>query len=111
MSRYIDADLLINVERAVAEHEWNKKTRPLSWSHATESFIEDIENAPTADVEEVIHSEWLPSPDGINPIRCKRCNTPAPYVFVSTAQGDTELIRYKFNFCPYCGAKMDGGKE
>ena len=70
-----------------------------------------LDDQPTADVEELIHSEWLPSPDGISPIRCKRCNTPAPYVFVSTAQGDTELIRYKFNFCPYCGAKMDGGKE
>lgn len=99
MARYIDAEIVA------------AKMMYYGFRHNDMTVSEFIDSLPAADVEKLKHSEWLPSPDGINPIRCKRCNTPAPYVFVSNALGNTELIRYKFNYCPYCGAKMDGGEN
>lgn len=50
--------------------------------------------------------EWLPSPDGINPIICNKCNTPAPFAFLEDEFGDTGFHRYPWHYCPYCGAKM-----
>ena len=54
--------------------------------------------------------EWLPSPDGIKPIRCKNCNTPALFTFEDEF-GITGFYRYPSHFCPNCGAKMKGGTE
>ena len=73
--------------------------------------VEDIESIPAADVAEVKHSEWLPSPDGVNPIRCKECNTPAPFLCGDDDFGNEVIARYPFKYCPYCGAKMDGKDE
>ena len=55
--------------------------------------------------------EWLPSPDGINPIRCNKCNMPAPFVAGEDEFGDFGFHRYHWKFCPHCGAKMKGGAE
>ena len=112
MSRYIDADEVKKALLQLQEDDFEM----YGGVYIPEGFDGEraaatIDAIPTADVEKVRHGEWLPSPDGINPIRCNRCDAPAPYVFVSNAQGGTEMIRYKFNFCPYCGAKMDGGKN
>ena len=55
MSRYIDADALIErYERLVAD-EFNQNVAPYSWSDACASFIEDLIEEPTADVVEVRH--------------------------------------------------------
>ena len=54
-------------------------------------------------------SEWLLSPDGINPIRCKNCNTPALFIFYEDDFGDSGFCRYPSRFCPNCGDKMKGG--
>ena len=61
-----------------------------------ESVIEYAESLPSADVEEVRHGEWTFGGDGV--VVCTICKeTLDSYV----------LPR---NFCPNCGAKMDGGK-
>ena len=65
-----------------------------------------IEQAPTVDAVEVVHAkweEWWPPKHMIFTgdemlYRCSACD--AKYA-------DTEGYKY----CPYCGAKMDGGKE
>lgn len=64
---------------------------------------------PSVEVEKIKHSRWLPSPDGVNPIICKECNAPALYVYDEDNFGDRAFRRYKSKYCPYCGAKMDGG--
>ena len=53
-----------------------------------------IEQAPTVDVVEVVHGEWH-----INDKQriCSNC------LFFYTTNGSTI-----FNYCPMCGAKMDG---
>ena len=59
----------------------------------------DIENFPNADVAPVRHGRWEEASDG-DGIVCPFCRTD-----FCTIIYDTEC----FNYCPNCGAKMDGG--
>ena len=59
----------------------------------------DIESFPTADVAPVRHGRWEEASDG-DGIVCPFCRTD-----FCTIIYDTEY----FNYCPNCGAKMDGG--
>ena len=68
-------------------------------------------SVPAADVVEVKHGYWIPSPDGINPIRCSECNVPAPFAAGENEFGDFEICRYPSSYCHECGAKMDGEKK
>ena len=52
---------------------------------------------PTADVVEVKHGEWE-SFEIPHMMRCSECGV-----------GDLDIHRTKFDYCPHCGAKMDGG--
>ena len=56
-----------------------------------------IECIPTADVAPVVHGRWDDSFDGITPV-CSVC-------------GRThKCFNRTPNYCPNCGAKMDGNK-
>ena len=70
--------------------------------NAYRQIISKLETDHTADVAEVKHGEWQ---DRLRPyddeIICSVCGA----VF-NTIDNCTE----KFNHCPNCGAKMDGGK-
>ena len=95
MARYVDVEGFPKLFDA----EY-KKTRELIEQGEThldnlaEGFLEAdrvIRNLPTADVVEVKHGEWLL--DG----RCSECL-------------ENPLTTHK-NFCPNCGAKMDGWSD
>ena len=92
MSRYIDADALI----------FKLKTQDYScapdtledWTpeDMTKCEIADIEHAPTADVRENVHGEWLDHQNGRwIYAKCSICGT---------------IHDTKTNFCPNCGAEM-----
>lgn len=59
---------------------------------ATEGVIEDL---PAADVVEVVHARWEKIHDDprVNKYRCTNC----------------KAEKMLDNYCPNCGAKMDGG--
>ena len=63
-----------------------------------------IDNIPTADVEEVRHGEWIIHEDDWfgDYGECSKCGQ--SYV-------PLEGERLDWNYCPNCGAKMDGGRE
>ena len=63
-----------------------------------------IANAPTADVEPVRHGEWIPNWGGpfILGNYCSLCNHYED-ITIKHSEGS--------NYCPNCGAKMDGGKR
>jgi hypothetical protein len=63
-----------------------------------------LQEAPTADVVEVKHGEWID--DKHNQARkiCSIC-------FNSRPRENDHEFRSATNYCPNCGAKMDGGKE
>lgn len=70
-----------------------------------------IDNVPTADVQEVKHGKWvdikIPA-NYSNEVQyqsakcsvCKRYHT-TPYLY----------MYYEHNYCPNCGARMDGGNN
>lgn len=92
MSRYIDADKLIcaidGAESLDTERDYDEIAR----------FIEEAE---TADVEEVRHGEWLPT--GI----CRACSECDFYVYNTTFE-EPAFYHQGYHYCPNCGAKMDG---
>ena len=64
-----------------------------------------ILDAPAADVAPVVHGRWDDSgrytfPNGAKAVRCTICGC---------ALNESEYHLYDWNYCPICGAKMDGG--
>lgn len=72
-----------------------------------------LDEFPTADVQEVVHGEWIkttiPEWCGTDElhrsvyrdreiVKCSECGNPSP------------VYNIEFEFCPRCGAKMDGKK-
>lgn len=55
--------------------------------------IAEITNAPTIDAAEVVHGRWIRRH---NETKCSQCK----FIYYSN--------RDDFNYCPNCGAKMDG---
>ena len=66
--------------------------------------VAKIDWMPTADVAEVVHGEWILCAayyDGIlNTAKCSVCGTHQPI-------GSWDY----YDYCMYCGAKMDGGAK
>ena len=59
-----------------------------------------ITENPTEDVVEVVHGRWEPRQDVIGFVRCSVCHD--CNIYGDWADGK------KWNYCPNCGAKMDG---
>lgn len=62
---------------------------------------------PAADVSPVVHGRWDDSgrytfPGGGTAVRCTECGC---------ALTVSEYHLNNWNYCPVCGAKMDGGEE
>ena len=63
--------------------------------------ISAIENAPTADVAPVVHATWsLESDEEMPDFMFK--------LMICSACG--EKANHTYNYCPFCGARMDGDK-
>lgn len=63
-----------------------------------------IWNAPSADVAPVVHGRWDDSgrytfPSGSTAVRCTNCGC---------ALTESEYHMYNWDYCPICGARMDG---
>lgn len=67
-----------------------------------EDVICEVDAQTAADVAPVVHAEWVVCGDGDNvPWMCSHC-------------GKTTAHKYKVmygEYCPNCGAKMDGGAD
>jgi hypothetical protein len=60
--------------------------------------VEDIEAMPVIDAAPVVHGRWVKG-DGSYTIYCSNCKNDAYW--------DTDYGPQEFDYCPYCGAKMD----
>ena len=106
---YIEREELVRHCKRIIEAEHNKISAPSSWSFAYEQFIEDLEEEPAADVEEVRHGRWIETRRGQkSPEGYYYWNTPLTHVYVCSECG-----RHEDKKEPYCncGAKMDGGND
>ena len=69
---------------------------------------QQIKNLPSADVELVKHGRWI---NGNGRTRCSVCGSPIP---IRKVMRDGEVIwenHSPINYCPNCGAKMNGEKD
>ena len=68
--------------------------------HLTNYATLILREAPTIDVAPVRHGRWISVPHKLARI-CSVCNRDEPYKF---ADIDADV----YDYCPNCGAKMDG---
>ena len=70
-----------------------------SWLDTTDDFRALIQEQPTVDAVEVVHGEWIDGRPFVNSRWkvCSVCHQTAPEPHAG------------YNYCPNCGAKMDGG--
>lgn len=87
MARYIDADALL-------EKRWDVPFETNDAHYVQVVDVADIENAPTADVAEVKHGEWITLEAEIGLYSCSLCGH--------------KILRAECNYCPNCGADMRG---
>ena len=71
--------------------------------HLTNYATLILREAPTIDVAPVRHGRWISVPHKLARI-CSVCNRDEPYKF---ADIDADV----YDYCPNCGAKMDGGAD
>ena len=101
MARYIDSDKLkerLEIISVVADDLYG-----MGINRGLDRAETEIDMLPKADVVEVKHGEWFEVDDGIDigsgkHLECSIC-------------GKWKKDRIKSNYCPNCGAKMDGGKK
>lgn len=87
------------IEREAAKSEFNIHFGGVSHAVIANRILDAI---PAADVVEVKHGRWI-SDDRDVLFSCSECGTK-----ISTSWDCEDLV---WNFCPNCGAKMDGGAE
>ena len=104
--KYIDADALLNKmqERYSAlarDYNGDSETYAMGFSDA----IEFLENAPTADVEEVRHGEWIYEGHHEMMGHVFRCSICERWMFTNSPKHVVE----DYPYC-HCGAKMESVK-
>lgn len=100
MAEYIDKNATVGILEAMsrnADCECIKKR--------LEKTAKRVSAIPAADVAPVVHGRWDNSgrytfPSGDTAVRCTECGC---------ALTVSEYRLNNWNYCPVCGAKMDGG--
>ena len=87
MSKYIDCDKCYHGRVCAYRHQYH------------DMIVDCNHYKPTADVEEVKHGKWKVNV-GMNFNKERICPICGK-----------EIKGNYWNYCPHCGAKMDGGKE
>lgn len=111
MAEYIKREVAIAYIREQSE-ECQKAFEELGgesgiYADAYNDLAEDFYRIPAADVAPVVHGRWDDSgrytfPSGGTAVRCTNCGC---------ALTESEYHLNNWNYCPVCGAKMDGGEE
>ena len=95
MDEYIKRESLLQAAKQV---QGNLFDAPL--------IVNLIQNAPAEDVQEVRHGEWIEGAEhftnGFYEAECNKCGN-----YIRWNEGNSG----EWNFCPHCGAKMDGKGE
>ena len=87
MAKYIDAE---KIDFSMLKNDFDRARAKVM-----------VMATPTADVAEVRHGEWIEVDDGVligdgKHLECSECHI-------------WKKDKQKSNYCPHCGAKMDGG--
>ena len=80
----------------------------------TNAVLASIDAQPTVDAVEVVHGKWEDEYGGkyANPrYRCSVCKKRALYKFERDLLDNWKEVQAMTPNCPYCMAKLDGGKD
>lgn len=81
------------------------------WNDAIEEAMHRFVNLPTIEAEPVRHGRWLRGSAYPHHIFCSVCYaTYIPNDEIPLWKSES-YFNVPRNYCPYCGAKMDGGGE
>ena len=118
MAEYIEREAAIKFVKEQMEEVNNKtaingssvtKTYDMAIRHATKLLRYVPTAYPKADVVEVRHGEWVETqePLGWCDVDCAECSVCHESWIIDE---DSSIDDYKcmWNYCPHCGAKMDG---
>ena len=102
MAEYIERDAVHDLVRSLTKYAW---ASPGNTGHRVTVDADDVEfgvdKIPSADVAPVVHGQW----ENGNPI-CPVCGGD------KFKDLDTYIwCDWQPDFCPNCGAKMDGGAD
>ena len=95
------------ISRSKAEFELCEGNIPEPYKSFCRRVINDRNLIPAADVAPVVHGRWDNSgrytfPSGSIAVRCTNCGC---------ALTESEYRLNNWNYCPVCGAKMDGARN
>ena len=94
MARYIDADKLVIETQSLED---------IGQGIMQFYSKEQIEDAPTADVQPVIHAKWIDESE--DSLKCSNCKL---WIYKPFIGGSNERTKhYSPQYCAFCGAKMD----
>ena len=99
--RLIDANARIKwMEDNTANSEWMVNQYNADW------ICSMLETAPTVDAVEVVHGHWVSLTECANAgVYCSVCNKK---VYKEDYAWCNRKNKLRSNYCPNCGAKMDG---
>ena len=95
MDRYIDKDKIFYRERMTTFYD----SKPIVEKIA---FQQDIEKIPVEEVTTIIHAHWFESYQEGTGAKCSNCSS-----VIFSYEIDYQDVIHDYNYCPYCGAKMD----
>lgn len=106
MAEYINRDATIKAIHDVYEYGFPTASGAFD-DFATKIVPSLLNSIPAADVVPVVHGRWDDSgrytfPSGDVAVRCTNCGC---------ALTESEYHLNNWNYCPVCGAKMDGGTD
>lgn len=106
--RLIDADELIKTTKRGAKFAllFADDDFKINVLRVMRKFIQrSINDAPTITPASAKHGKWTPD----------KVNEPTKFFYCSACKGLIQIGYYAskcyYNYCPHCGAKMDGGDE
>ena len=67
-----------------------------------------VQSVPAADVVPVVHGRWLNFYNDFSCAECDRCGTTFEVTDSESNEGLWNAFKLSYNYCPNCGAKMDG---
>ena len=107
--RYVDTGVLRHV---VANVNCPEGLSDADFFLALNAVAEEVDCIPLADVAPVVHGKWVNFYGDFSVAECSECESQFEVTFGDESNGALwDGFRQFYNYCPACGAKMDGKGE